>query len=249
MDLGLHGRVALVTGASKGLGRAIAAALAAEGATVAVASRSRERIDAAAAAVGATGFVFDSDGPGAAPRLVADVAARLGPIDVLVCNTGGPPSGPDPLAFDDAEWEAAHRSLLLTPLALIRTVLPGMRTRQWGRILQVASTAVREPLPSIVISNAERSAALATFKTLSRQVAADGVTLNTVLPGRILTDRLAALHGDEQAARDAAAAVVPAGRPGTPEELAAAAAFLCSSQAGYITGAALAVDGGLLQAT
>lgn len=249
MDLGLSGRVALVTGASKGIGRAIAAALAAEGAAVAVASRSQERIGQTAEAIGATAFVFDSGDPGAAPQLAADVSARLGPVDVLVCNTGGPPSGPDALAFDAADWEAAHRSLVLTPLALIRAVLPGMRERSWGRVLQVASTSVREPLPNLAISNVERSGALALFKTLARQVAADGVTLNTILPGNILTDRLTSLHGGEQGARDAAAAVVPAGRPGTPEELAAAAAFLCSGPASYITGTALPVDGGLLRAT
>jgi 3-oxoacyl-[acyl-carrier protein] reductase len=246
MDLGLQGRTALVTGASKGIGRAIAAALAAEGACVAVSSSSKERIEQTAAEIGATPLVFDSDRPQDAERLVADVTAQLGPVDILVCNTGGPPAGPDPLAFPDADWEAAHRSLVLTPLALIRAVLPSMRERRWGRILQVASTSVREPLPNIAISNVERSGAVALFATLARKHAADGITFNTLLPGQILTDRLVALYGGEEEARRGAAELIPAGRPGKPEEMGAAAAFLCSEQAAYITGVALPVDGGLL---
>ena len=249
MDLGLTDRVALVAGASKGIGRAIAAALVAEGARVAVSSRSRERIDAAAAQIGATGFEWDSADLESVPELLASVESGLGgPIEVLVCNTGGPPAGPDPLGFGTSEWEAAHRSLVLAPMALLGAALPGMRERGWGRVLNVASSSVREPLPSLMLSNAERSAALAAFKTVAREVAADGVTLNTVLPGRILTDRLTSLAGSEEAVRQAAAEQVPAGRPGTVEEFAAVAAFLCSERASYVTGAAVPVDGGLLRA-
>jgi len=248
MDLGLTGRVALVTGASKGIGRAIAATLAEEGAGVAIASRSRENIDATAAAIGATGFVWDSADLDGAVGLVADVESSLGgPLDVLVCNTGGPPAGADPLGFSTQEWEAAHRSLVLAPMALVGVVLPGMRERGWGRIVSVASSSIREPIPHLMLSNAERSATAAAFKTLAREAAGDGVTLNTVLPGRILTDRLISMAGSEEAVREAAAEQVPAGRPGSPEEFAAVAAFLCSEPASYVTGAAVPVDGGLLR--
>lgn len=249
MDLGLTGRVALVNGASKGIGRSIAATLVAEGARVAIASRSREGIEATAAEIGATGLVWDSADLDAVPGLVASAEEALGgPVEVLVCNTGGPPAGPDPLAFSREDWEAAHRSLVLAPMALVRAVLPGMRARRWGRILNVASTSVREPIPHLILSNAERSAALAAFKTLARQVAGDGVTLNTVLPGRILTDRLISAAGSAEAAEASAQEAVPAARAGTVEELAAVAAFLCSDRASYVTGVALPVDGGLLHA-
>ena len=248
MDLGLRDRVALVTGASSGIGRGIAAALAAEGARVAISSRSRERIDAAAARIGATGLVWDSADLDGAAGLVADAEAALGgPVEVLVCNTGGPPAGADALGFDAADWEAAHRALVQAPLALVAAVVLGMRSRGWGRVLNVASTSVREPIGHLVLSNAERSAALAAWKTIAAQVAADGVTLNTVLPGRILTDRLTRLCGSAEAAEESARAQVPAGRTGRVEEIAAVAAFLCSERASYVTGAAVPVDGGLLR--
>lgn len=248
MDLGLEGRVALVTGASAGIGRGIAAALVAEGARVAVASRSRERIEAAAAEIGAAGFVWDSADLDGVAGLVASVEAALGgSVEVLVCNTGGPPAGRDPLGFSRDDWEAAHRSLVQAPLALVETVMPGMRERGWGRILNIASTSVREPIGPLILSNAERSAALAAWKTIAGQVAADGVTLNTVLPGRILTDRLTSLAGSAEAAEASAREQVPAGRTGQVEEIAAAAVFLCSGRASYITGVALPVDGGMLR--
>lgn len=248
MDLGLRDRVALVVGASAGIGRGIAEALAAEGARVAIASRSRERIDAAAAQIGATGFVWDTADLDGANDLVAAVEESLGgEVEILVCNTGGPPPGADPLGFPRAAWEDAHRSLVLAPLALVEAVMPGMRERGWGRILNIASTSVREPIGALVLSNAERSAALAAWKTIAARVAADGVTLNTLLPGRILTDRLTSMAGSAEAAEAAAREHVPAGRTGRVEEIAAAAAFLCSDHASYITGVALPVDGGLLR--
>ena len=247
MDLGLQGRVALVTGASKGLGNAIAAALVAEGATVAITSRSRERVEAAASAIGARPFVHDSADLDAVPGLVAQVERELGPIEVLVTNTGGPPAGPDALGFTREQWRAAYDDLVLAPLALVGAVIPGMRRRGFGRIVNVVSTAVREPLPALMLSNSHRAATLAAFKTIARQVAADGVTLNSVLPGRIGTDRLHELYGSAGAAATSAAADIPAGRLGSPEEFAAAAAFLCSAGASYVTGQALAVDGGLLR--
>ena len=247
MDLGIQGRTALVTGASQGIGLAIAQALAAEGARVAVSARSRERIDAAAERFGAAGFVFDSDDPDRAGTLVEQVQAALGPVDILVANTGGPPGGPDALGFSHQQWEAAYRSLVLTPMALVRAVMPGMRGRRWGRVVSVASSSVREPIPHLMLSNVHRSGLLAGFKTIARQVAADGVTLNSVLPGRIATDRIFAISGSREAAERLAAEQVPAGRLGTVEELAAAAVFLCSAPASYITGVALLVDGGLTQ--
>ncbi len=246
MDLGLKDRVALVLGASKGIGRAIAAELVAEGARVAVASRSRERIEAAAAELGATGVVHDTADLDAAPRLLAEVRERLGaPVEVLVTNTGGPPGGPDPLAFGREAWEAAYRSLVLAPVALIEAAVPAMRERGFGRIVNVASSSVREPIANLMLSNSHRAGTLAAFKTLARHLAADGITLNSVLPGRIATERLLEMAGSAEAVERAAREEVPAGRPGTPEELAAAAVFLCSARASYVTGVALLVDGGL----
>lgn len=246
MELGIAGRIALVTGASQGIGRAIAAELAAEGARVAIASRSRARIDAAAAELGATGFVFDSHDLDAAGPLLDDVSRALGgPIEVLVTNTGGPPGDPDPLGFSRADWEAAHRELVLSPIALIERTLPAMRRRGWGRVVNVASISVREPIANLMLSNAYRSATLAAFKTLARAAAGDGVTLNTLLTGRIATDRIAGLYGSLEDAQQIAGHEVPAGRLGTVAEMAAAAAFLCSARASFITGVALRVDGGM----
>src|SRR5438128_10752079 len=146
MELGLDGKVALVTGASKGIGRAIAAELVAEGARVAISSRSRERIDATAGDVGARGYVHDSDDLDGAAGLVDTVESDLGPIDVLVANTGGPPAGPDPPGFSLEQWEAAYRSLVLAPMALIERAVPGMRERGFGRVVGGAASAVREPI-------------------------------------------------------------------------------------------------------
>jgi 3-oxoacyl-[acyl-carrier protein] reductase len=248
MDLGMSGRVALVTGASKGLGHGIAAALAAEGARVAISSRSPERIEAAAAETGAQlALPHDSTDLDGVPGLVERVESALGPIEILATNTGGPPFDPDPLAFSRDQWEEAYRTLVLFPLALVERVIPGMRERRWGRIVNVSSTSVREPIDGLMLSNAHRTGVLAAFKTISREVAADGVTLNTLLTGRIATDRILDMAGSREAAEEAARAQVPAGRLGTVEEYAAVAAFLCSDLASYVTGAAVPVDGGLLR--
>jgi 3-oxoacyl-[acyl-carrier protein] reductase len=248
MDLGLQGRVALVTAASSGIGFGIAQALAAEGASVAVSSRTPERIEAAAARIGARPYVFDSMDLEKAPGLIDAVEADLGPLSILVTNTGGPPGG-DPLEFSREQWEDAYKELVLSPMAFIEHAVPGMRERGFGRILSVSSSAAREPIPALLLSTAHRSALLATFKLLAGRLAADGITLNTILPGRFGTDRLVHVHGTMEAAEEAARSDVPIGRLGTIEEIGAAGAFLCSEQASYITGVALPVDGGLLRAT
>ena len=215
---------------------------------MAVSSRSRERIEQAAQKIGARPYVFDSMELDAAPGLIDAVEADLGPLSVLVTNTGGP-SGGDPLKFTRDQWEDAYRELVLSPMALIEHAAPGMRERGFGRILSVSSSSAREPIPALLLSTAHRSALLATFKLLAGRLAPDGVTLNTILPGRFGTDRLVEVYGSLDAAEEAARSEVPIGRLGTIEEIGAAAAFLCSERASYITGVALPVDGGLLRAT
>ena len=248
MDLGLSGRVALVGGATRGIGRAVARELIAEGARVAITARDSARTAAVAAEIGAAaGYGWDSTDLDAAPALIESVTAEIGPIDILITNTGGPPSGEDPLGFSVEQWRAAHRSLVESPMELLGLVVPGMRARGWGRVVGIASTSVREPIPVLTLSNAERSAALAAYKTLATVVAGDGVTVNTLLTGQIATERLAELYGSLQAAEEIAARNVPAGRLGRAEEMAAAAAFLCSERAAYITGTTLAIDGGMLR--
>ncbi|MDQ3730076.1 MAG: SDR family oxidoreductase [Actinomycetota bacterium] len=251
MDLGIEGRIALVMGASQGIGKGIAAALAAEGAKVAMASRSIKRLDAAAADIDGETATFEAD-TADLDRLAAlpqEVAERLGgPTEILVTNTGGPPSGG---ALDRAaeEWEDAYGQLVLAPRALIEVTLPLMRERGWGRIVNVGSSSTIEAIPHLALSNVHRMAAIGYFKTLAREVAGDGVTVNTVATGKIATDRLAKLSGSMDAAREMASEQVPAGRLGTPEEYGDLVAFLCSERAGYITGTTVPIDGGLLRAT
>ncbi len=245
MDLGLTGKVALVTGASKGIGLGVAELLAAEGARVAIAARDEERTRAAAEPFGGHPVVFDSADLDAVPGVIADVESALGPIDIYVASTGGPPAGEDPLGFSVDEWEAAHRTLVLSPMAFLERLLPGMRERGWGRVVAISSFAAREPIPAIQLSNAHRPGLIAAFKVLAKRFAADGVTLNSVLPGQIGTDRVYGNAGSREAAEAAAAEQVPARRLGTVEELAAAVVFLCSTQASYVTGTTLLVDGGL----
>jgi 3-oxoacyl-[acyl-carrier protein] reductase len=240
MDLGIEGRVALDTGASKGLGLGVATALAGERARVAISSRSRERIEQAAEKIGARGYVHDAQNADAAGDLVRQVEADLGPIDILVANSGGPPASPAALSFTHEQWRAAYEMLLLGAIALVEATVPGMRERKWGRILSLSSSVVREPSPVLVLSQAHRAGLLAALKTIAREVAAEGVTINTLLPGVIATDRARALGSDSPEA----IAQLPARRLGTVEEFAAAAAFLCSRPASYITGTTLVVDGG-----
>ena len=177
--------------------------------------------------------------------MIDDVESALGPIDIYVANTGGPPGGPDPLGFTGASGRRRTARSILSPMAFLERLLPAMRTRGWGRVVAVGSMSVREPIAALQLSNAHRPGLVAAFKVLARQAAADGVTLNTVLPGRIATDRIFGSYGSREAAESAAEREVPAGRLGTVEELAAAAVFLCSDAAGYVTGTTLLVDGGL----
>ncbi len=240
MELGLNGRVALITGASKGLGFGIARALRDEGATVAVSSSSSERVERAANELGVRGFVHDASDVDGTPKFVSRVVQELGPIDILIANSGGPPASPDALSFTPEQWRSAYELLMLGAISLIEAVLPGMRERGWGRVVSVASSVVREPSPVLVLSSSHRAGLLAALKTISRQVAGDGVTLNALLPGVIATDRAKELGADSPER----VSQIPAGRLGTVEEFAAAAAFLCSGPAGYITGTTLLVDGG-----
>ena len=251
MDLGIDGRVALVMGASKGIGRGVAAALSREGARVAAVSRSPERIEEAAAAISAqTGgevrpFAADTDDVARMPQLAAEVWGALGPVEILVTNTGGPPMG-DPLGFDADQWQAAYRSLVLAPLALIGAVAPAMRAAGWGRVVNVTSSATREPIPGLMLSNSHRLAAVGAFKTLATELARDGVLLNSVAPGRIATDRIAGMAGRplEEIANEPQPDV-PVGRLGRVEEFADVVAFLCSARASYVCGVNWVVDGGV----
>jgi 3-oxoacyl-[acyl-carrier protein] reductase len=248
MELGLEGRVALVMGASRGIGRGIAAALAREGARVAIASRSREKLEQAAAELegDVVPFLADATDLERLAELPAEVEAALGPVEVLVANAGGPPFG-GALDHERDEWESAYRSLVLAPRVLAGAVLPGMRERGWGRIVNVGSSSTREPIPGLNLSNAHRMAAVGFLKTLSHEVAADGVTVNTVATGRFATERLADAAGSLGGAEEAARREVPAGRLGRPEEYGDLVAFLCSERAAYLTGAVIPLDGGLLR--
>jgi 3-oxoacyl-[acyl-carrier protein] reductase len=248
MELGLQGKVALVMGASRGIGRGVAKALAREGARVALVSRSRGRLDEALKEVGgeARAFVADASHPDRLLSLPHEVDAMMGPVDVLVTNTGGPPPG-GALDHGLPEWEEAYRSLVLSVRVLTGAVVPGMRERGWGRIVNVGSSTTIEPNPALALSNSHRMATVGFLKTLAREVAGDGVTVNTVATGRFATDRLAELGGSLEQVEAAAQQEVPAGRLGTVEEYGDLVAFLCSERAAYITGTVIPIDGGLLR--
>jgi 3-oxoacyl-[acyl-carrier protein] reductase len=248
MDLGIGGRTALVLGASRGIGRGIAAALAREGARVAIASRSRERVaDAADETEGeVVALEADTEDLKRLASLPGEVESELGPVDILVTNTGGPPLGG---ALDNPveEWERAYRSLVLAPRLLAEAAVPGMRDRGWGRIVNVSSSSVREPIPRLTLSNAHRMAAVGFFKTLASEVASDGITVNTVATGRFATDRLASSWASWEDMERGAIDGVPAVRLGQPEEYGDLVAFLCSERAAYLTGTVIPLDGGLLR--
>jgi 3-oxoacyl-[acyl-carrier protein] reductase len=248
VDLGIEGRTALVMAASRGIGKGIAGALAREGARVAISSRSEEALRTAAEEIGGElrAFAADTGDLERLRRLPAEVADALGPIEILVANTGGPPGGGS-LDNTPAEWEAAFRSLVLAPKVLIEGVLPGMRERGWGRIVNVSSSSIREPIPGLALSNANRMAAVGLLETLADEVAGDGITVNTVATGMFATDRLADRQGSLEQAEAAARERIPARRLGQPEEYGDLVAFLCSERAAYLTGAVVPLDGGLLR--
>jgi 3-oxoacyl-[acyl-carrier protein] reductase len=191
-------------------------------------------------------FVADAGDLERLRELPAEVEAAIGPIDILVANTGGPPMG-GPLDNSVEEWEEAYRSLVLGVRVLVEEVLPGMRERGWGRIVNVGSNSTVEPIPTLAISNSVRQAAVGFLKTLSREVAADGVTVNTVVTGKFATDRLAENEGSMENAQRRARETVPAERLGLPEEFGDLVAFLTSDRAAYITGTTIPIDGGLLR--
>jgi 3-oxoacyl-[acyl-carrier protein] reductase len=248
VDLGIEGRIALVMGGSRGIGRGIAGALAHEGARVAISSRSEESLRATAGEIEGDVQVFPAD-TGDLDRLrelPGEVAKALGPVDILVANTGGPPPGG---ALDNSleEWEEAFRSLVLALRVLLDGVVPGMRERGWGRIVNVSSSSIREPIPHLTLSNANRLAALGLLETLADEVTADGITVNTVATGMFATKRLADAEGSLKGAEEAAKQRVPAKRLGHPDEYGDLVAFLCSERAAYLTGAVIPLDGGLLR--
>ncbi len=260
MDLGLNGRRALVCGASAGLGRAVAESLAAEGVALAICSRSEERIGAArdeiARATGAevTGIAANLTDPEGVEHAVAAATEALGGIDILVTNTGGPPSGP----FEEhapEDWKLAVAQLLESVVNLVRVVLPGMKERRWGRILNITSITVKQPVGGLILSNTVRAGVTGFAKTISNEAAPFGVTVNCLLPGYTRTERLVDLAqananrsgGTVEEAYAAWEREVPMGRLGEPAELGALAAFLASERAAYITGQSVAVDGGWIK--
>jgi 3-oxoacyl-[acyl-carrier protein] reductase len=250
-DLGLERRVALVTGGSRGLGLAAARSLAGEGCAVAVAARGAEGVSAAVAGlealgVRAHGIVADMSEAGAPARAVGEAEAALGPVDVLVANAGGPPPGGF-VDVDEAGWDLALRQTLMGTVRLIRAGLPGMRRRGFGRVVTITSASAREPIDGLVLSNAARAGVAAAVRTLAREVAGEGVTVNNVMPGPILTDRqreLLGAAGDLEAALAERAWRNPAGRLGAPEEVGDLVAFLASARAAFITGVSIFIDGG-----
>ena len=247
MELGIVGRRALVTGASSGLGLSTARALAADGVSLVIAARSAEKLANALTTIqpkyGAkihslTADVSDLD---QIQRLIDATNELLGGIDILIANAGGPPPGTFASTALDA-YETAIRLNLLSNVAMCQAVVPAMQRRQWGRVLAITSSSVREPIDRLILSNTARAGLTGFLKTLAREVARDGVTVNSIQPGLHLTDRLASLYPDP----DALAASIPAGKVGDPDDFGHVAAFMCSEHAKFMTGAAVPLDGGAL---
>lgn len=243
MDLGIRGKRAAVAGASSGLGFASARALAAGGVRVAICGRDRARLEAAARALGAgaTALVCDVSTPAGAAAFVREAREALGGLDILVPNAGGPPPG----NFASTPVEAYPAALelnLMSVVAMCKEAVPAMQAQRWGRVVAITSIAVATPLPHLILSNTARAGATGFLKTLAREVAQDGVTVNSVLPGVHDTERVRALRGDGRI--DELARGIPAGRLGSADELGHVVAFLCSQHAAFITGVAVPVDGG-----
>ena len=262
MDLGLQERVAIVAAASKGLGKAVALGLAHEGARVALFSRDEAQIRAAGdeirreTSADVLPLAADVTREEDLRRVVDATLERWGRIDILFNNAGGPPPGRFE-DFGDAEWQKAFELNLLSTIRLTRLVLPSMRERRWGRIITSTSISVRQPIDNLILSNAIRSGVTAMAKTLSNEVAREGITVNTIAPGRIDTERLRTIDAAaakkqgisvEEAQRQSES-LIPLGRYGDPAEFAALAVFLASERSSYITGQTMLVDGGLLKAT
>ena len=252
----LQGKTALVTGASSGLGFAAAKALARRGARVALASRRGEKLDQARERLGADAIAIPADvrDPAALTNLVGEVERRLGPVDILVANGGGPPSKPA-LELTEEDWQIAIPLALLFVPRLCRLVLPGMRERRWGRIVAINSVSTRQPIAGLALSNSLRPAVVGYLKTLSQEVAAEGITVNAVLPGYTRTERQEELANAASARTGKSKEEVvagwigntPIGRLAEPDEIGAMVGFLCSPEASYVTGQAIAVDGGYVR--
>jgi 3-oxoacyl-[acyl-carrier protein] reductase len=259
MDLGIAGRRALVGGASSGLGRASAEALAAEGCRLVLWSRGGDRLEEVAAdlrarfAVDVATVGADAADPGAAAAVAQAVKETVGGVDILVLNAGGPPTV-DASQTDAIGWARAFQLLATTPIELATLLLPGMRAQGWGRVVAILSSGVRQPIADLVYSNAGRGALMAWCKTVARTVAGDGVTVNGVLPGRLATPRVASLDAGRaertgqtvDEVMSGHMATIPAGRYGRPEELGSYVAWLASERASYQTGTFSAIDGGLI---
>lgn len=257
MNLGLNGKVAWVTAASKGLGFASALGLAREGCDLAICSRDAAAIEQAAETIreetGSRVLAIQADlsRKEDLDRFVAAAMEGYGAVDILLSNTGGPKAGLF-MDMDDAAWQGAFDALLMPAVRLSRAAIPSMRDRGWGRILFITSGGVKQPIPNLILSNSLRSAVTGMMKTLSAQVARDGITVNCIAPGRVATDRVASLDaiaaktsGQTPAeVRAQSASRIPVGRYGTPEEFANVVAFLASQSASYVTGSTILVDGG-----